>query len=50
MPGINVWALEKAARRKRMPIQNSMNGTRVIHAVELYGDHYLIGEEFSPDV
>jgi len=33
-----------------MLMQNSMDGTHVIRAVELYQDHYLIGEEFSPDV
>ena len=50
MPGINDWAIEMAARKEKMPIQNSMDGTRIIYAVELYRDHHLIGEEFSPDV
>jgi len=50
MPGINDWVIEKAPRRERVPMQNSMDGTHVIHAVELCRDHYLIGEEFPSDV
>ena len=50
MPGINDWAIQKAARRGNMPLQNSMDGTRVIRAVELYRDYYLVGQEFPPDV
>ena len=33
-----------------MPLQNGMDGTRVIHAIELYLDKYLDGEQFSSDV
>ena len=50
MPGINGWALQKAAMRKNRPLQNSMDGTCVIRAIELYSDKYLIGEEFPADV
>ena len=50
MPGINGWAIRKAARRENMPLQNSMDGTRVIRAIELYRDYYLVGQEFPPDV
>ena len=50
MPGINSWALKKASERKRVPLQNSMDGTRIIRAVELYRNEYLVGEEFPADV
>ena len=50
MPGINSWALKKASERKRVPLQNSMDGTRIILAVELYRNEYLVGEEFPADV
>lgn len=50
LPGINDWAIEKAASRIKRPIQNGMDGTRVIRSVELYLDKYLLGEEFPPDV
>ena len=50
MPGINGWALQKAAMRENRPLQNSMDGTRVIRAIELYSDKYLVGEEFPADV
>lgn len=50
MPGINGWALQKAAIRENRPLQNSMDCTRVIRAIELYSDKYLIGEEFPADV
>jgi hypothetical protein len=33
-----------------IPLQNSMNGTRVIQSVELYKDEYLVGGSFPPDV
>ena len=50
LPGINDWAVELAASRELRPIQNSMDGTRVIRVIELYLDQYLVGKEFSPDV
>lgn len=50
MPGINSWAIQKASGRRKVPLQNSMDGTRVIRAVELYRDRYLVGEEFPADV
>lgn len=50
MPGINEWALEKIAQREKRPLQNSMDGTCVICAVELYANTYLVGEEFPTDV
>ena len=50
LPGINEWAIALAATRELRPIQNSMDGTRVIRVVELYLDQYLVGKEFSPDV
>ena len=49
MPGINQWAIRKAASREFCPLQNGMDGTRVIHAMELYHD-MLIGEQFPADV
>lgn len=51
LPGINDWAIEKAAHRGTpRPIQNGMDGTRVIRAIELYLETYLVGQEFSLDV
>ena len=50
LPGINDWAIALAATREPRPIQNSMDGTRVIRIIELYLDQYLVGKEFSPDV
>ena len=50
MPGINEWALEMVAEREKRPLQNSMDGTRIIRAVELYAETYLVGEEFPTDV
>ena len=49
MPGINEWALQKVAMRENRPLQNSMDGTRVIRAIELCSDQYLI-KEFPADV
>ena len=43
MPRINQWAVRKAASLEFRPFQNGMDGTRVIHAIELYHD-MLIGE------
>lgn len=50
MSGINNWAIQKASTRRKVPLQNSMDGTRVICAVELYRDQYLLGEDFPADV
>ena len=50
MPGLNNWTLQKVSERSKRPLQNSMDGTRITRAVELYLDKYLIGEEFHPDV
>ena len=50
MPGINSWALQKASERKKVPLQNSMDGTRIIRTVELYWNEYLVDEEFPADV
>ena len=49
MPGINQWAIRKAASHEFRPLQNGMDGTRVICAIELYHD-MLIGEQFPADV
>ena len=49
-PGINDWAIEMAASWSKCPIQNGMDGTRVIRSTELYLDTYLAGKEFPPDV
>ena len=32
------------------PLQNGMDGTRIIRTVELYLDRFLVGREFPPDV
>ena len=50
LPGINDWCIKKASERPCKPLQNGMDGTRVVRAIELYLDKYLIGEEFSTDV
>ena len=50
MPGINSWALQKASERKKIPLQNSMDSTRIIRTVELYWNEYLVDEEFPADV
>ena len=50
LPGINEWAIKKVSQRLCRPLQNGMDGTRVIRTIELYLDHYLIGEEFPTDV
>ena len=50
LPGINDWAIEMAAARELRPLQNGMDGTRVIRVVELYRDRYLVGKAFPPDV
>ena len=50
LPGINDWALDLAMQNERRPLQNGMDGTRVIRVVELYRDEYLVGKAFPPDV
>ena len=50
MPGLNDWIIEKASKRVKVPLQNGMDGTRVIRAIELYLDKYLVGEQFPVDV
>ena len=50
MPGLNEWAIQLVARRELRPIQNSMDGTRVVRIIELYNNQYLVGEMFSPSV
>lgn len=51
MPGLNNWVFEKVSLRLEIrPLQNGMDGTRVIRVVELYHEQYLVGEEFDPDV
>jgi len=38
MPGINDWALQKVVQKEKRPLQNSMDGTCVFRAVELYAN------------
>ncbi len=51
MPGLNSWAFQKVSEReKTKPLQNGMDGTRIIHTIELYRDQYLVGKAFPQDV
>lgn len=51
LPGLNSWAFQTVSTRAELrPLQNGMDGTRVIRAIELYQDKYLVGKEFPPDV
>ena len=51
LPGLNDWAFESVSKRPKLkPLQNGMDGTRIIRTVELYLDKYLVGKEFPPDV
>ncbi len=51
LPGLNEWAFQAVSERSTLrPLQNGMDGTRIIRAVELYLDEYLVGREFPPDV
>jgi len=50
MPDINEWVLQKISQRDKQPIQNSMDGTRIIRTIELYDNKYFVGEEFPPDM
>ena len=36
MPGLNDWAFQTIAKRELRPIQNSMDGTRVVRIIILY--------------
>ena len=49
MPGLNDWTFQIIAKRELRPIQNSMDGTRVVRIIELY-NKYLVGEMFPPSV
>ena len=49
MPGINDWPF-KLASEKFKPFHNNIDGTRVIHTIELYENEYLVGESFPADV
>ena len=40
----------RKASQQCKPYQNSMEGTRVIHTIELYENEYIIGEAFSANV
>jgi len=40
----------KLASEKCKPFHNSMDGTRVIRAIELYENEYLVGKSFPADV
>ena len=35
MPGLNDWAIEKASKCRKVPLQNGMDGTRIVRAIEL---------------
>ena len=51
MPGLNDWAFEMLCKHSILkPLQNGMDGTRIIRAVELYQGKYLVSKQFSPDV
>lgn len=51
MPGFTNWAFESISLRPELrPLQNGMDGTRIIRIIELYRNRYLVGEEFNPDV
>ena len=50
MPGLNDWAFEIASKDTKRPLQNSMDGTRVVRIIERYNKEYLVGAAFSPDV
>lgn len=50
MPGVNEWAIEKAGKCEKVLLQNGMDGTRVVRAIEFYLVKYLVGEQFPIDV
>ena len=50
-PGLNDWTLERISKRQHLrPLQNGMDGTRIICTIELYLDKFLVGRMFPPDV
>ena len=49
MPRLNNWSFQAARSREQRPLHNSMDGTRVVRAIELYEDEILLGEAFHPD-
>ena len=50
IPGINDWALQLVASQEHRPLQNGMDGTRVVRIIDSYRDKYLVGKSFPPDV
>ena len=50
LPGLNGWAMDIACSREVKPLQNGMDGTRIICIIELYQVKYLVGKEFPSDV
>ena len=50
LPGVNGWAMDLACSREVKPLQNGMDGTRIIRVIELYREKYLLGKEFPSDV
>ena len=38
MPGLNDWAFQMVAKRELRPLQNSIDGTRVVRIIELYNN------------
>ena len=50
LPGINGWTLDLASCREPRPLQNGMDGTRIIRVVELYRDQFLVGKAFPRNV
>lgn len=49
MPGINNWVVEDIGKREVRPLQNGMDGTRVVRIVEVYQGRYMVGNEFPTD-
>ena len=51
LPGINKWPLEKLATRTVVkPLQNGMDGTRIIRTLDLYLEKFIVGRQYPPDV
>jgi hypothetical protein len=51
LPGINQWPLEKLTKRPILkPLQNGMDGTRIIRTLDLYLERFLVGQQYPPDV
>ena len=50
LPGINKWPLQKLAERPTIkPLQNGMDGTRIIRTLDLYLGRYIVGRQYPPD-